>query len=176
MGQFTATVFQMANELSIEYKDETRVMCEEPNISNILWKKSAIWAKDNKIPTIKVDENDSEFIFYAPSTKWLESGKEFDVEAVKEVMEMDWKSFDQYKQFGFSMFYTVCIAKDKETWKKYSKCDCPAFFAAYVCKHSVGIALRRKIAVLPRTTIPTLLSQNKKSGRPAKSVKALLIQ
>lgn len=164
----------MANELSNQYKDGKRILRDEPNISNELWKKSAIWAKDTNIPTIKVDENESELVFHAPSTKWLESGKEFDLKSIETLKEMDWKSFDQYKQFGHCMFYTVVISKDKEKWRINSKCDCPDFFHGYACKHSVGIALRREIAVLPKTAIPTALSQNKKSGRPAKSLKALL--
>lgn len=171
LGQFTATVFEMANDLSNEYKDGKRAIRDEPIISNDLWKKSAIWAKDSNIPTIKVAENESQFTFYAPSTKWLDSGEEFDLESVEKLIGMDWKSLDQYKRFGH---YTVVIAKNKEKWNLESKCDCPAFYDGYACKHSIGIALRRKIAVLPKTAIPTALSQNKKSGRTAKSVKALL--
>lgn len=176
IAQFTAKVFEMANELSIEYKEEKRIIQSEPRISNQLWKKSAVWAKDTNIATIKINEDELEYVCYAPSSKWLESGKSFDLASVEKLKAMDWKSLNQYTQFGHFMFYEVVVAKDKEKWRVLSKCDCPDFFKNYVCKHSIGIALRRKIAVLPKTAIPTALSQNKKSGRPAKSVKALLVQ
>lgn len=174
LGQFTITVFEMAKELSTEYKEGKRSIKSEPIISTPLWKKAALWAKDTNIPTIKTHESLLELIFYAPSTKWLTSSKPFDLESVEKLLQMSWKSFEQYVQFGHGMFYTVRIAKEK--WHIDSQCDCPDFFKHYVCKHIVGIALRRKIAILPKTAITTVLSQNKKSGRPAKATKALLMQ
>lgn len=104
----------MANELSIEYKNEIRVIRSEPIISNQLWKKSAVWAQDKSIPTIKINEDDTKFVCYAPSTRWLESGKPFNLESVENLKEMDWKSFDQYKKLGHCMFYRVSVPKDKK--------------------------------------------------------------
>lgn len=166
----------MANELSLEYKAELRSVKNEPTIPTALWKKSAIWAKNNSIPTIKTADDQFEYCFYAPSTKWLDSGETFDLDSVEKLRQMTWKSFDQYVQFGHGMFYTIRIAKDKEKWHVNSQCDCPEFFKHYVCKHLVGIALRRKIAILPKTAITTVLTENKKSGRPTKAAKALLVQ
>lgn len=149
LGQFTATAFEMANELSLQYKEEEKFINNEPIITTELWKKAAMWAKDSNIPTIKAYENGDEIGFYAPSTKWLESREPFALAAVEKLQAMVWKSFDQYIQFGHLKFYTVRIANDKEKWHLNSQCDCPDFFKHYVCKHSIGIALRRKIAILP---------------------------
>lgn len=176
LGQFSEKVLEMAKEYSFEYKNDSRVIRTEPTISTLLWKKAAIWAKDCNIPTIKINENATEMWFYAPSTKWLESSKPFDMDSVDKLLTMEWKTFDQYVELGHCMFYTVKVAKSKEEWHLYSQCDCPDFFKQYVCKHSIGIALRRKIATLPKIAIPTVLGQNKKSGRPAKATKALLVQ
>ena len=176
LGQFTQKVFEMANELSLEYKEEKESIQNEPTISTPLWKKSAIWAKDVKIQTVKLSETANELVYYAPSTKWLERGEVFELTSIEKLIEMRWKSFNQYTQHGHGMFYTVRVAKDKDKWHVDSQCDCPDFFKHNVCKHLVGIALRKKLAVLPKTAIPTLLTQNKKSGRPAKATKALLVQ
>lgn len=164
-NQFSAKVLEMANEKSLEYKNEIRFIKTEPIISKTLWEKSAIWAKNTNIGTIKTSENTSEMSFFAPSTKWIESEKAFDIDEVEKLRQITWKTFDQYVEFGHCMFYTVKISKDKERWHLDSQCDCPDFFKHYVCKHTVGIALRRKIAILPKTAIPNILTQNRKAGR-----------
>lgn len=175
-AQFSAKVLEMAHEYSLEYKTETRCINNEPSVPRELWAKAAVWAKDKNIATIKRSENESEMFFFAPSTKWLDSGKTFDADEVVKIQEMAWKTFDQYAEFGHNIFYSVRISKDKEKWHLDSQCTCPDWHKNYMCKHTVGIALRRKIAILPANAIPTLLSQNRKPGRPAKSTKALLVQ
>lgn len=175
-GQFSVTVMKMAKELSMEYIEEKRTIKHEPTITTPMWKVAAIWAQDNKIATLKISDDDSRMVFYAPSTKWLESGKPFDLPSVEKLQQIEWKTLDQYKEYGHCMFYEVNVAKSKEEWHLVSQCECPDFFKKSICKHIIGIALRRKIAILPKTAIPTALSQKKPSGRPAKSKKALLVQ
>lgn len=175
-AQFSEKVLEMASDLSLEYRNETRLINNEPTVPRDLWVKSAIWAKNTKIATIKTSENESKMMFFAPSSKWVGSEKPFDSDAVEKLQQMTWKTFDQYVEFGHNMFYTVKISKEKEKWHLFSQCNCIDFFKNYMCKHTVGIALRRKIAILPATAIPTLLTKTRKAGRPAKAAKALLVQ
>lgn len=157
-------------------KEGKREIENDPTITTAMWKSAAIWAQNTKIITVKLTENDTEAVFYVPSTKWLESEKPFDLNSVEKLVKMEWKSLDQYKEYGHCMFYKVKIAKSKEEWQLFSTCYCPNFFKHYTCKHTIGLALRSKITILPKTPIPTALSQKKPSGRPAKSKKALLVE
>ena len=59
-AQFSGKVSEMASDLSLEYKNETRFINNEPTVPRDLWVKSAIWA------TIKTSENESEMMFFAP--------------------------------------------------------------------------------------------------------------
>ena len=175
-AQFSEKVLEMTSDLSLEYKNETKCISNEPDVPRELWVKSAIWAKDSKIATIKMAENELEMSFFAPSSKWVESEKAFDLDAVKKLEQMAWLTFDQYVEFGHNLYYTVKVSKNKEKWHLFSQCTCPDFFKNYMCKHTVGIALRRKIAILPATAIPTLLTKTRKAGRPTKASKALLVE
>lgn len=99
----------MANELSIEYKEEKRIIQSEPLISN-----QPVWAKDTNITTIKINEDELKYVCYAPSSKWLESGKSFDLASVEKLKAMDWNSLNQYTQFGHCMFYDTSCKIQRE--------------------------------------------------------------
>lgn len=47
LGLFTETVFEMATMYSLEYKEEKRIVRNEPIISTADWNKGAVWPKDN---------------------------------------------------------------------------------------------------------------------------------
>ena len=60
-------------------------------------------------------------------------------------------------------------------WKK-SKCNCPAFFKNYICKHVVGMAIRLKYCKPPPAAKTVPIGEKRKRGRPAKAKPALLVQ
>jgi uncharacterized Zn finger protein len=60
-------------------------------------------------------------------------------------------------------------------WKK-SKCNCPAFFKNYICKHVVGMAIRLKHCKPSAAAKTVPIGDKRKKGRPAKVKRALLVQ
>lgn len=170
LGEFTVTVFEMANEQSVEYKDGKRVIKDAPIIATAQWKKAVLWAKNIGIPAIKKFSTAAAYGYYVPSTKYLELKEktEFDLQFMEQLQDMQWKIFDQYENNGYGMFYNVRVDKDKQKWTVNSECECVDFYKRSICKHIIGIALREKIAILPKIAITTVLTQNKKSGLQGK--------
>ena len=60
-------------------------------------------------------------------------------------------------------------------WRK-SKCNCPAFYKNYICKHVVGMAIRLKYCKPPPPAKTVPIGEKRKRGRPAKAKPALLVQ
>ncbi|XP_048481537.1 uncharacterized protein LOC125489545 [Plutella xylostella] len=56
------------------------------------------------------------------------------------------------------------------------KCNCPAFYKNYMCKHIMGLAIRLKFANPPPEAKNVPIGQKRKRGRPSKSRPALVIQ
>ena len=62
-----------------------------------------------------------------------------------------------------------------EDWKSLT-CTCPKFLKLFICKHSLGMAIRlKKYAVCPEAkNVP--IGQKRKRGRPSRAKKALIVQ
>ncbi|PZC85335.1 hypothetical protein B5X24_HaOG201831 [Helicoverpa armigera] len=56
------------------------------------------------------------------------------------------------------------------------KCNCPAFYKNYMCKHIIGLTIGVKLANPPPEAKNLLIGQKRKRGRPSKSKPALIIQ
>ena len=83
-----------------------------------------------------------------------------------------WTTFNQFKK----SFDIWCMEmEDGSDWKT-SKCNCPAFFKNYICKHAVGMAIRLKYCKPPAAAKTVPIGEKRKRGRPAKAKPALLIQ
>ena len=75
----------------------------------------------------------------------------------------------EYVRFA-GLFWQVTV---KEPWNK-TTCTCPSFLKCYVCKHSVGVCLRRRLCSAPPEAKAKLFGVKRKRGRPAKAKPALV--
>lgn len=87
--------------------------------------------------------------------------------------ENAWTDFDDYKVQWFSK-WRVDLPHNID-WM-HGKCNCPAFYKNYMCKHIIGLAIRLKLANPPPEAKNVLIGQKRKRGRPSKAKPALIIQ
>ena len=131
----------------------------EPNIPLSLWTSSYQWAKSTK-DIICTSDNSSE-TFYI-SARDLKSIAQADLTKYK---KKKWTTFDQFRK----SFDIWCMEMDKnEEWRK-AKCNCPAFFKNYICKHIVGMAIRLKHCKPPPAAKTVPIGEKKKKRQTSKS-------
>ena len=53
-----------------------------------------------------------------------------------------WTSFDQFKDLQFGI-WKITLSDNATEWQN-GVCNCPSFFKEYICKHTVGMAIRLK--------------------------------
>lgn len=142
-----------------------KIFATEPTISLELWTLSYQWAKlkkdivcvsSNSLKVYYIPARDLKFITQADLTKYKNK---------------KWTTFNQFKK----SFDIWCMEMEDIDWKK-SKCNCPAFFKNYICKHIVGMAIRLKYCKPPPAAKTVPLGEKRKRGRPAKAKSALLVQ
>jgi hypothetical protein len=80
-----------------------------------------------------------------------------------------WSNFNDYKTWR-SEVWEVRIEAEVLT------CTCPTFAKHRLCKHALGMKIRRKEVQVPPEAKNVPLGQKRKRGRPSKAKKALLLQ
>ncbi|CAF1497238.1 unnamed protein product [Rotaria sp. Silwood1] len=143
-----------------------KIFATEPPISLELWTSSYQWAKSTK--DIICISNNSSKIYYIPARD-LQSNKEADLTKYE---NKKWTTLNQFRK-SFDIWRMEM--ENNEAWKK-SKCNCPAVFKHYICKHIVGMAIRLKYCKPPSAAKTVPIGEKRKRGRPTKAKAALLIQ
>ena len=80
---------------------------------------------------------------------------------------------DTDKKSHTKIWITI-LPVDQSKWKD-GVCTCPAFLKNYLCKHIVGLAIRRKNVKPPPAAKQIPISQKRGPGRPTLASQALLI-
>ncbi|CAF4632468.1 unnamed protein product [Rotaria sp. Silwood2] len=169
LSRFLTIASNIINNWSIERDPSStnaKIFATEPPISLELWTSSYQWAKSTK--DIICISNNSSKIYYIPARD-LQSIKEADLTKYE---NKKWTTFNQFRK-SFDIWRMEM--ENNEAWKK-SKCNCPAFFKHYICKHIVGMTIRLKHCKPPPAAKTVPIGEKRKRGRPAKAKAALLIQ
>lgn len=139
---------------------------EHPNIERKLWQESFKWAQNKEIGRVIYEEN--KYFVQSSNT----TVNDFSIEYCANILNTEWKSFDQFKKEGFAKMFAVRI--NPSNWRAKSRCTCPHFSKRFVCKHVIGMALRLKLAKCPKNAIPTPIGKKPTRGRKKLATKALL--
>ncbi|CAF4518163.1 unnamed protein product [Rotaria socialis] len=100
---------------------------------NLMYQTSSYqWAKSTK--NITCIPNDSSNKYYIPARD-LQSITQANLDKYE---NKKWATFNQFKK-SFDIWYLEM--KNDPDWKT-SKCNRPAFFKNYICKHAVGMTIR----------------------------------
>ena len=75
---------------------------------------------------------------------------------------LTWQSFDHYATMRCRMWIVSIYGDD---WK-HARCNCPVFFKRGICKHSLGVAIRKGFCQPPAVAKSIPIGERRKPGRP----------
>lgn len=169
LSRFLTVASNIVNNWSVEGDTSSinvKLFATEPTISLKLWTSSYQWAKSTKdIVCIPNDSSKKYFI----SARDLQSITQANLDKYE---NKKWTTFNQFKK----SFDIWCMEMENDSDWKTSKCNCPAFFKNYICKHVVGMAIRLKYYKSPAAAKTVPIGEKRKRGRTAKAKPALLVQ
>jgi hypothetical protein len=85
---------------------------------------------------------------------------------------LSWATFEEFKNWHGILWV---ISMDASNWEN-AKCNCPQFLKEDQCKHSLGLAIRLRLAQAPPEAKTIPFGQRRKRGRPARAKTALVFQ
>lgn len=160
LAKFLPLSLQMVDKWSLLYDSEHKIFETSPPITLELWTKSFQWVRQKK----QVKEKNSYFLIPAGEALKIEKPSA-DIVEWKDFL----KSFDTWK--------IVFPKGDTSNWMKWS-CTCPAFLKNYICKHVLGVALRKKYITedcVPSEAKCIPIGHKRKRGRPKLARHALIV-
>ena len=105
----------------------------------------------------------------------------FDEKRLKSFYGRNWKTFKAFSE-NINDFYIVKIHEDanpcNDLWRE-NDCSCAAFAKQYICKHVIGLCLRKNlmdVTQMPVAAKSVPLGEKRKPGRPALAKPALVVQ
>lgn len=165
LSRFLVVAEEMVHQWSNKYitNPEDNYIANIPSLTTKHWTEAYQWAKKTK-EVIMLRKDDNYNYYQIPAGQATNC----------EVFDAQWESFDDFKKQNFSK-WLVSLPIETEEWRE-GKCDCPAFFNFYVCKHVIGLAIRLKHVVPPLEAKNIPIGEKRKRGRPSKAKRALIIQ
>lgn len=162
----------MTEDVSKEFCDKQRSIAEEPTIKKEVWTKAAIMHTENFVSFKAKGISNDKSVHVIPSSECDPNNA--NETYYKCLVKREWKSFDEFLNFGFQKFWTVTLSLNN--WKESSFCTCPFFFKQNICKHIIAIAVKEKVLDFPEIANPVLLSKKRSAGRIPNAKKALEYQ
>ncbi|CAF1379390.1 unnamed protein product [Adineta ricciae] len=168
LSRFKILTLEIVERWSKSYERGLKEFHDRQTLTLDVWTSSYQWVKLNKSITSTKLENEIEF--YVPGGEKLDINKN-EIDAMK---KMKWYSFDHYKAKAFNVWH-VTLPLDESKWMD-GRCNCPAFFKKFMCKHIVGLGIRMNYCKPPPAAKNIKIGEKRRRGRPTKAGKALLIQ
>lgn len=133
--EFLGSVKKMASERSQQLHDGARKFALKPAITKKSLQSAVILEqKPCKAFKAKKSTDDTKGVstHVVPSSKCSE--KDAKMSHYKEILSRDWKSFDEFIQHRFQLFWIIRIKKNRklENRKTESSCSCPVFSKEHV--------------------------------------------
>jgi hypothetical protein len=167
LSRFFHQCISSVEKWSQQYAKNDRKFIESPTINLEHWTNGYHWAKSNK--EVFTKSNGDLVEYYCPVGENIKVTED----EVKNVKEMRWNTFDQFKRRA-SPVWIVVLPNGDQKWQE-GKCTCPCFLKKYMCKHIIGLAIRLKLAKPPPAAKDVPIGEKRRRGRSRKSTKALLI-
>lgn len=140
---FFPKLLQWTKEWSQQYTSKAKTFDRVVAVDTKLWTAAYKWAKLNK--PLKECTDDANGLSYFDFSAGLLKSKP------KASLPITWTNFDDFAKTQFSQ-WRAYVSTD---WRN-GHCNCPVFKKKYMCKHILGIAIRRKYVEPPlqAKTIP----------------------
>ena len=176
VSEFCGVLVTSIEAISQEKKRGENLFKSETSISLRLW--TAAYQFKSMKKTLRILQKDNGFnVFVIPS------GSELTIceKKFKLFMDRTWKTFKSFA-VNSGEFYILKIDDDANVtnnlWSN-GNCTCPAFAKNFMCKHLIGVSLRKNLmnkALMPAAAKNIPLGERRKPGRPALAKRALVNQ
>lgn len=140
MPEYLACILSAVNKWSCR-RDPLNINCKhfltQPPISLELWTAAFKWKQTTRILLCTTYPD----CYYVSATDGVEiDSLEVILEYEKQMSQCNWKNFEQFTNCALG--YWKIEMKSDLNWIN-GKCTCPAYFKHYICKHMVGIAIKK---------------------------------
>lgn len=167
--EFLIAMKTMTCEISQQFAEEKRSLAVQPNISRDTMIRAAEMECNGFLSFKAKTKSSGRTIYILPASDCPEENANYAY--YKTLSQKQWKSFDEYINYGYQLFWLVHFNSNE--WKMNSSCTCPVFFKNHICKHIVAFALKEKLIECPQTANPMLIAPRKQPGRPRNATKSL---
>lgn len=130
----------------------------KPNIQLGDWTSGYQWGQSKATHYKEVEDGASHYFGYVSSSKKI-SGQ-----SISKWENMKWKNLDDYTNI-LKGFYKIQLPKNN--WED-GTCSCGANMKRLMCKHIIGVALRKKLTIAPPKAKIVKLGMKRGVGRPKK--------
>lgn len=141
-----------------------QVYAAQPSITNKTWSAAYLWVK-RKLTLQKRKLPNGDTIISINSSSY---------DPKKTIVVADWMTLDEFKLF-YNSNWVITLAKTETKWINAS-CSCPKYQKEFICKHTVGIAMRMLEVSAPEEAKKVAICAKRKRGRQANAKKAYIIQ
>jgi len=141
----------------------------KPTISLKLETAAYNWAKSNVFVRTEISKGLTKFYIQTggnPKKLTPAEVQQYD----RHMKNFSWKTFDSYIKWQSLLWKVVMESAD---WENAS-CTCRNFQKEFICKHTLGVAIRTKLYNVRPQAKDVPIGQKRKRGRPKKCAKALL--
>ncbi len=152
-------------------KANAKIFAAKPSKTLKVWTESYQWANERCVILHKTEERSVKTYHISPAGAAPVSPKTVEDVQTKRSLK-SWTSFDDYKEAARA-FWTVKVIGD--AWED-SVCSCPVFQKQFICKHSLGMAIRLKYIRAPDEAKTVPIGRKRKRGRPSKARPALILR
>lgn len=159
VGDFINRIKSVMNDWSSESQ-----FAGEPDIQMCDWTNGYQWSKSQATYYCERKEDASRYIGYVSSVKKISK------QAISKLEKMNWKNLEEYT----ASFTLHKIELPKGNWEEGS-CSCGYNLKRYVCKHIIGMALRKQLTTAPVEAKSVKLGMKRGAGRPKKNSHCLNI-
>ena len=176
VSEFCSLVKTTLKDMSLEKKRGEKIFQKKTTITLQQWTAGYNFKRMKK--TLRCMGNHKGYtIFIVPAGAQLKiSEKRFDM-----YNNRSWKTFESFEQ-NYNQFYVVKVNQNadpsNDLWRD-GECSCPAFMKNYICKHLIGLSLRKNLldpVLMPLAAKAIPLGERRKPGRPALAKPALVMQ
>lgn len=174
LPRFLSLAQEVLEKWSIE-RDPANRECKKfalrPSKSTAVWTKAFQWVSMEKRVLSKARPNDRRWRdYYIPS-----DGQELDLPAAirdyrAAFANLQWFSFEDYATMRARLWV---VSMFQNSWQT-ARCNCPIFMKEFICKHSLGVAVREGFCAVPRIAQTVPIGQKRKRGRPRYASAALV--
>ena len=161
----------MVNETRYLRKSENcKNFYTEPLLTVKRWTEAYNWSRQNKLRDeisgmmeCYIEPENSSLITHRTVTRYR-----------KLLLKSRWSSFQDYINWRYSAWV---VRINVDNWRE-ATCTCPNFLKNYICKHSLGMAIRLKAlnCVVPAISKNIPIGQKRRRGRPKLARPALIVQ